>query len=168
VNTVPEQFEPLTVLKSLVDQGVKFVLIGGLAARYLGSAVITRDVDICYARDHPNLQALASVLRELEATLRGAPKELPFILDAETLRNGDHFTFTTPYGSVDILGTPAGTKGYDELLRNAMVLELGDVRVHVAGVEDLIRMKRAAGREKDLGHIVNLLALRDEIEGMPG
>jgi hypothetical protein len=39
------------------------------------------------------------------------------------------------------------------------------VTVWVAGIEDLIAMKRASGRLRDLAHLEVLAALRDEIEG---
>jgi hypothetical protein len=41
--------------------------------------------------------------------------DVPFMLDAKTLRMGDSFTFETDAGDLDILATPAGTRGYDEL-----------------------------------------------------
>ncbi len=55
----------------------------------------------------------------MRARLRGAPAGLPFGLDAQTLANGDSFTFTTDVGSLDILATPSGTSGYDDLARTS-------------------------------------------------
>ena len=77
------------------------------------------DLDICYDRARDNLANLAAALRELKATLRGAPADLPFQLDARALEMGDSFTFNTPYGAFDCLGTPSGTGGYRDLLQNA-------------------------------------------------
>ena len=73
-------------------------------------------------------------------------------------------TFTTDIGAVDILGTPSGTTGYDDLVRTADTFELFGHRVAVASIDDLIRMKRAAGRPKDLLVVEELGALRDEID----
>jgi hypothetical protein len=98
---------------------VRFVVIGAFAGRLLGSPSLTRDLDICYARDRENLEALAAALRELHARLRGVHEDVPFRLDAKTLANGDSFTFVTDAGDLDILGTPSGTTGYDELARTA-------------------------------------------------
>jgi hypothetical protein len=86
-------------------------------------------------------------------------------LDAKTLRAGDAFTFTTDIGWVDLLGTPAGTDGYDDLARTADAFDLFGYRVLVASVEDLIRMKRASGRPKDLLALEELGALRHELSG---
>ena len=157
------RFDPLAVLRTLVDHGVRFVLIGGFAAAIRGSPVITGDVDICYGRQK-NLQRLAAALDELGATLRGAPSNVPFRLDARALKAGDHFTFTTAGGPLDCLGTPAGTDGFADLDTSATAEDLDGIVVRVASVDDLIRMKRAAGRPQDLIAAEWLAALRDELD----
>jgi len=157
-------FDPLPLLEVLGRHGVRFVLIGMTAGRALGSPTITRDVHICYERSRPNLEGLAAAPVELGAALRGAPVGLPFRLDAETLHRGDSFTFTTTGGDLDILGTPAGTQGYDDLIRTAIRLPIGDKDVFVASLEDLIRMKRASGRPKDRVELEILGALREQLE----
>jgi hypothetical protein len=81
-----------------------------------------------------------------------------------TIRAGDHLTFTTSAGSVDCLGTPAGVDGFDELARSAVTFDVDGFSVLVASLEDLIRMRRAAGRPKDLIAVEWLSALRDELE----
>ncbi len=98
------------------------------------------------------------------ATLRGAPRDVPFLLDAQTLERGDHFTFDTKFGDLDCLGIPAGSKGFQELVDGSTEMAVGSVRVRVASLHDLIRLKRAAGRPKDLVEVEILAALREEIE----
>jgi hypothetical protein len=157
-------FDPLGALRVLGDHGVRFVLIGGFAGALRGSPQITGDLDICHARDRANLERLASALRDLGASLRGAPVDVPFLLDARTLEAGDHFTFTTRAGPVDCLGSPAGTDGFADLDASATDEELDGLVVRVASLEDVIRMKRAAGRPQDLIAVEWLSALRDELE----
>ena len=162
--TEPVSFDPLRLLEALDRHVVRYVVVGGIAGRLLGSPTVTRDLDICYARDGANLSALAATLVELHAQLRDAPAGPPFRLDARTLRAGDSFTFVTDAGDFDILGTPTGTSGFADLARTAVATDLGGLVVLVASVDDLIRMKRAAGRPKDLIEVEVLGALRDEID----
>lgn len=158
-------FDPRALLTTLQRHGVRFVLIGGQAARALGSPFMSFDLDVCYDRAPDNLVALAAALREVGATLRGLDEDVPFLLDERTLRNGDSFTFNTDFGPLDVLATPSGTRGYDDLVAGAQRLDLGGVVVDVVGIDDLIRMKRAADRPKDRQAVEELIALRDEITG---
>ena len=162
-----EPYSPRQALRALAEHGVAFIVIGGIAASAHGSSQLTFDLDICYERSRENLERLAQALQQMHATLRGAPPDLPFRLDARTLAAGDSFTFSTDHGDLDCLGTPSGTSGYDDLLRGATKIELEGVAVKMAGLDDLIRMKRAAGRAKDLYALEILGALRDELDNEP-
>jgi hypothetical protein len=158
-------FDPLAGLRTLVEHGVRFVLIGGYAAALRGSPMMTGDVDICPARDDTNLDRLAEALRSLHARLRGAPADVPFLLDGRTLGAGDHFTFATDAGPIDCLATPAGTDGFVDVDASATDEDLDGLIVRVACLDDLIRMKRAADRPQDRIAVEWLSALRDELEG---
>lgn len=164
-----KSFDPIGAMRVLLRHKVRFVIIRGFASSIRGSASVTYDLDICYDRAADNCELLARALTELKATLRGAPAGLPFLLDAKSLRMGDSFTFETVAGSLDCLGTPSGTSGYPDLIRNATEVDLADdVRVAIASIDDLLRMKRAAGRPKDLIEVEILSALKEEREKMPG
>jgi hypothetical protein len=157
---------PVDALEALVARRVRFVVIGGFASQLRGSPSLTGETDLCYARDPENLGRLALALADLEASLRGAPRDLPFVLDARTLEAGDHLTFDTTAGALDILARPSGIPGgYEELERAADGMEIAPgLTVKVASIDDIIRMKRAAGRPKDLIEVEVLGALRDEID----
>lgn len=164
---VPAPFDPVGALEALTEGRVAFVLIGGVAARLHGSPSVTRDLDICYDRTTDNVQRLVDVLRAHGARLRGVDEDLPFLLDAKTLGAGANFTFVTDLGDIDVLASPAGVNGYGELAANADRLDLGSVQILVTSLDDLIRMKRAAGRPKDLRELEILEAVRAEIERDP-
>jgi len=155
-------FDPLRAFRTLERHGVRFVVIGGLGARLHGSPTVTNDLDVCYDRAPENLERLAAALRELGAELRGVVDDVPFRLDARTLAAGDHFTFTTTAGNLDVLGSPAGVDGFAALARSAVPFEVEGLTVPVASIDDLIAMKRAAGRPKDLIEVEILSAVENE------
>jgi hypothetical protein len=150
-------------LRILLEHDVDFVLIGGLAGIAHGSAHPSFDVDVAYARDRANLERLADALRELDARLRGAPPDVPFLLDAETLERGAHFTFETPHGSIDILHDPTGAPSYDRLREGAgEPQEFEGHRIRIASLDHLIAMKEATGRTKDKLHATEYRVISDE------
>ena len=114
-----------------------------------GSARTTQDLDVCYARDDPNLERLADALAPLHPVLRGAPQGLPFQLDVATLRTGLNFTLSTDAGDLDILGELTGVGGYRALIATAETVDLYGRKVRVMDLSSLERAKRSAGRLKD-------------------
>ena len=159
------RFDPVAALRVFNEHAVKFIIVGGFAGNIWGSPSITIDLDVCYERSAANCDALARALRTLDATLRGAPAGLPFLLDGRTILMGDSFTFETTAGSLDCLGTPSGTKGYADLLANAREVEIEPgLNALVCSLDDLIRMKRAAARPKDLVAIEILKTVKEERE----
>lgn len=145
----PLQAHPL--LKALVENGVDFVLVGGMAGIALGSSYPTYDIDVAYARDEANLERLARALTGLRVSLRvkGEAADLPFLADARSLANGANFTFMTEFGMFDVLGDLAGIRSYEDLRRDATVQEVEGFPIRVSSIGHLIAMKRAANRTKD-------------------
>jgi len=150
------------LLGPLIAHGVDFVLIGGQAGIAHGSSYPSYDLDVIYARDRDNVTRLVTSLGEIGVRLRGAPKDLPFILDAKTIENGANFTFITPYGDFDILADAAGMPSYNELRAAAVDREIFGHMVKVASIDHLIAMKRAAGRTKDKLMVEEYIVLADE------
>lgn len=156
---MPSDFNPQRILGLLTAHGVDFVVIGGIAAALHGSARVTQDLDVCFATDDANLDVLGKVLVELDARLRGGPDDVSFTPDRATLRRVEVLTLETNAGDFDILARPEGMASYRRLRANADRYDVGAFAVLVASVEDLIAMKRAAGRTKDLADIDELRAI---------
>jgi hypothetical protein len=152
------------ILAALRDADVQFVLIGGLASQVHGSTSLTLDVDVCFALDQANLERLAAVLADLAAIRRDMPPGVVAPLDARALRAGEVFTLRTRFGDLDLLARPDPELDYEVLARHAIVADILGVRVQVASLDDLISMKRAAGRPKDRIELEILGALREELD----
>ena len=151
------------LLRALVEGGVDFIIVGGAAATAHGSARLTQDLDVVYARERANLARLAAALAPHAPYLRGAPEGLPFQLDRETLEHGLNFTLTSKLGDIDLLGEIVGGGGYAALLPHTIEIELFGVRCRCLGLAKLIEVKRAAGRPKDLEALAELEAIREAL-----
>jgi len=158
-------FDPARLITALVRHRVDFVLIGGLAGALHGSPAATNDADICPARTPENLDRLAAALVELDARIRTESEAdgLAFDRSSEFLAVVDLLNTTTAAGDLDISFVPTGTGGYDDLSEKAVEFDIGDVRVRVASLDDIIHSKRTAGRPKDFATLPLLEALRDEL-----
>ena len=150
------------LLRVLAEGHVDFIVIGGMAAVAHGSAHVTVDLDVVYARTDDNIERLATALEPLSPYLRGAPPGLPFRFDVDTIRAGLNFTLTTSAGDLDLLGEAIGAGTFANITGHTVTLEVFGVRTRFVDLETLIRLKRAAGRPKDLERIAELEALRDE------
>jgi hypothetical protein len=161
----PEPFDSAPLLEVLAQHDVDFVVIGGVAGGAHGSSYGTYDLDVAYERSQENLERLAEALRSLDARLRGAPPEVPFILDAATLEAGGNFTFDTRLGWLDVFAYLAGSPPYDRLRADALAIEIGSQRVLIASLDHLIAMKEAAGRPKDKLAATEYRTLSNELHG---
>jgi predicted nucleotidyltransferase len=148
------------IAEILERHGVEFMVIGGQAAVLHGSPIPTFDVDLCYRRSAENLAKLSMALQELHPTLRGAPPNLPFRLDAQSLALGSNFTFETDLGPLDLLGWVEPFGRFESLIDRTETMSLGSTDVQVIGLDDLITIKRHINRPKDQAAAFQLEALR--------
>ena len=144
-------FEPGQILRALEAHHVRYVVIGAIAAVAAGAPILTTDLDVTPARSPENLERLALALRDLDAKLRtpNDPEGVSFPVEAETLATAESWTLSTRSGDLDLMFSPAGTQGYDDLRRGAARERIAGVSVAVAALADVIRSKEAANREKD-------------------
>ena len=156
--------DPLLIFETLTRHGVDFVAIGGWAVISHGSTRTTRDVDFVAAADDANLARLEAALKELDAQLWGVDAHLLGIdLDAHTLAEGGNFTLVTRAGGLDFFNEVPGGAPYEEVRARSIVADLGDgLQIRIAGIHDLIAMKRAAGRPQDVRDIATLTHIERE------
>ena len=164
------RFQPGAQFECLNRHGVRYVLIGGVAARLHGSIRKTGDVDICPESDTDNAAKLVAVLTELEARIYVDPETpaLPFSADAHSLQSMAIVNTITRCGRLDILWQPAGSNGYGELSLDAVVMTVLGQSVAVVSLDQLIRLKRAAGRPKDVETVADLTFIQEHAPGPAG
>ena len=145
------------ILRSLAAHRVEYLLIGGLAVQAHGHVRTTQDVDVLPAPGRANLDRLAAALVELRARPSGGgelPGRAP--LDGATIERAKVLGLDTDAGGVDIHTSPPGAKAYASMRPHALELDVFGIHVAVVGRDDLIAMKRAAGRPLDRGDVVAL------------
>lgn len=156
---LPRPYE--TLLTTLADNGVRFVLVGAVAGLVQGITRATYDVDVCYWRHPDNIERLCSSLAALHPRLRITAAPRNFQLDLATVQALHDLPLDTDAGSLDLLESIAGLGDYEALLSHSEELELFGHRVKVLTLEGLILAKRAVARPQDLADIAALEALRD-------
>lgn len=159
-------FDPDEILRVLDRHGVEFVLIGGMAATLHGSDVVTLDLDVTPRSTTDNLARLAAALNDLDANLRveGEAGGVEFDPHAELLERTQVLNLVTRAGDLDVVVTPAGSSGYDDLRRDALEIAISGVPILVASLADVIRSKEAANREKDRAVLPALKRLQTKLE----
>jgi hypothetical protein len=156
-------FDPKPMLRVLQDHEVDFIVVGVIAAVAHGSPIATRDLDVTPSMTHENYDRVAEALIELEAKLRLPDgTSIAFPIEPRYLAGNTAWTLLTRFGVLDLVYVPAGTRGFDDLRRQAVELDLGTGKpLLVASLLDVIRMKEAANRLKDRAQ---LPALRQTLE----
>ncbi len=156
--------------EAMVAAEVRFVVIGGVAGIAHGSARLTRDLDLCYDTAADNTDRLVVLLNRWHARLHVAREpgvELPFVIDARTFRDHPILTLDTDHGKLDLLPDVAGVGDYGACVAVSEIQPMGKVKLRVLSLDALIRAKRAAGRPRDLEHLIELEALRALRSGRP-
>jgi hypothetical protein len=154
-----ERFDPLAVIRAFERERAFYVVIGGLARVLQGADELTYGVDVCPSVRESNLESVQAALDAMEAEARDRRKTLI----AERISRGDEvIPYRTPFGELQIVPTPAGTQGYDDLRRRARREYLGEgIRAEVASINDLSRMLAARGREQDLERLLAMRRLHE-------
>lgn len=163
----PLRPEPL--IAALVEHEVEFIVIGGYAVAAHGFVRATKDIDICPEPGESNLRRLAAALAALKAKPVGLDEfatEFDLEPDLGGLRAGGNWTLMTNRGRLDVMqafSLEDGEGGYGDLAPRAVERTFLGHRVRFCGYEDLVRMKRAAGRPQDGIDLKSLKAARGEL-----
>lgn len=147
------------LLATLQRHEVEYTVIGGVAVQVHGHRRTTKDLDLIPDPDRANLERLAAALVELGAHPRDLPGGPP---TAEHLQAAPVVPpLTTDHGELHVLREVPGAPAYADLRARALVIDFDGIAIAIAGLDDLIAMKRASGRPSDARDIAALTALLD-------
>lgn len=150
------------LIESLLDGGVDFVVIGGVAAVLHGSTLLTRDLDICIPLGFESLLKLQAALKPMNPRVRAGADWVPLEIDAARAEQLKNLYISTDEGRLDCLGLVTGVGDYAAALRESVEINLGRQPFRVLGIDALIRSKEAAGRPHDLEAVIQLKAIQEQ------
>jgi hypothetical protein len=140
--------ESSSLLDVLRRHGVRFVLVGGVAAVVEGAPLDTFDTDVVHERSAANVRRLVVALDEIGARYR-TRLELDRAPRPDDLMGPGHHLLATKLGPLDVLGAIGRDRAFDSLARTARRRKLGDFYVLVLDLETQIAVKKELGFAKD-------------------
>lgn len=148
------------IFRILAEEGVEYILIGGLAAIVHGASLVTMDTDICFRQELSNCERLARVLERFGAEIFPT-RQVPIPITAELLQSHRLVHLKTQLGRVDLLATVPGLGKFEDFADGSTTIQLGDLTIPVLTLEQLIQAKSVLDQPKDREHLDQLLAIRD-------
>jgi hypothetical protein len=167
---MPGELQLIGYLRLLAEQGVEYLLVGGVGARLQGAATTTQDVDIMPEPSPENLRRLAEALSD-ESTEKKEAGETVYrphrVVDAMEFRTEEICSYRTQRGVIDVLMELPGVGTYDVVARNARHYDWQDITISVAAIDDIITSKETADRAKDRRALDALYEARDYLRDHP-
>jgi len=152
------------LLQRLVDAGVEFVLVGGVAANLHGSSYMTRDLDVVAPLTSQNCDRILRALGDLEPRFYQAHGKPRVTRTASELAEFHNLYLDTTLGRIDLLGSLPPVGDFDRVLARSIEVDLGSLRCHLVALDDLIAVKAHVGRPKDKAVELELRAIRDRLQ----
>jgi len=159
-------FDPVRICRILNEEGVDYIVVGGMATVMHGSVLPTQDLDLVPDRSAVNLERLASALRRMNSRIRTRDEALDVRIDVTFLANSTvMLILICDHGDLDIACRPSGScADFASWRRHATEMHMAEnLIVLVASLDDIIESKRAADRPKDIAALPYLESLRDEL-----
>jgi len=162
--TEPADFDALELFRALGRHDVEYVTVGGVAIQAYGGQRMTQDLDVTISASKDNMQRLAAALVDVDGRILGPDGQRSrSVPSASLLSSGDQWHLITAYGPLDVLTLPTHLGSFADVRARAHDVQLGgDLSIPIAHRDDLLTMKRAAGRPQDLADVRLLESLGDE------
>ena len=157
------------ILAELTEEGVDFLIIGGIAVGYHGHVRATKDVDVVPKPDLENYARLAGALKKLDAQVEGADEfdeaELPDPFDPAVLAERGNWVLHTRLGRLDIMQWQGDEPLWEKLEQAAITDQIAGLPIRMVGFEDLLSLKKEAARPEDLIDLERLREARQDSGG---
>ncbi|MHA1145768.1 MAG: hypothetical protein ACTSRW_13595 [Candidatus Helarchaeota archaeon] len=158
------------IMETFFENGIKYLVIGGLAVNLYGVPRVTQDIDLIISMDKENIFKTNRVLKKLGYVPR-LPVNPDDMADENVLnewirdKNLKAFSFyhkIDVYKVVDIL--IVHSLDFADAFRRKTVKKVGNIEIFLVSIDDLIKMKQEIGRAQDLSDIDLLKKVKKWIE----
>lgn len=136
------------LLEGLIDAGIEFILVGGLAAVVQGAPITTMDVDIVHRQTAENIAKLLDFLKSIDAYHRRLDDKV-IEPAAEHISGRGHAIFTTRFGPLDVLAIIEEGQSYEDLIDYTVEIEFRGHTIRVLDLEMLIKLKKSSKDPRD-------------------
>jgi hypothetical protein len=135
-------------IKSLNDNGVRYLVVGGYAVALHGYPRYTKDLDIWIERTPANAACLVKAMQAFGFGALGLV-EKDFLVEDQIIQLG------YPPSRIDLVTDLPGVD-FDDCYTTRVQVAMEGVQVNFIDLENLKRNKRASGRHQDLADLENL------------
>ncbi|HEX2266274.1 MAG TPA: DUF6036 family nucleotidyltransferase [Solirubrobacterales bacterium] len=146
------------ILEDLNEAGVRYVLVGGIALIRHGVVRATRDVDAVFDPDPDNVRKIQALVNKWQAT---RPDGSP--VPQDSIAAGRNIHLATEIGDLDLVSEAAAGISFSDLLARAETKKVDGIEAPICSLADLVAMKRAVGRERDLADLAELREAHGEL-----
>lgn len=150
------------IFKEFEKRDVRYLIVGGMAVNLYGYIRLTMDLDIMVDLSDKNLSKVVDVMEKFSYTPRVPVNPHEFISEEkrdEWIKEKGAVVFTfidlkKPFKHIDIfLSNPID---FEEAYLRRELMTIGDVKLSIASIDDLIKMKSSTGRPRDIEDIHHL------------
>lgn len=154
------------VFKELNKEKIKYLVVGGVAVNLHGYMRFTGDLDLLLLLEEDNLKKVDKVMRKMGYSER-LPVSVMALQDKKQVKewlkekNLLAYSFMPPKDSplqIDIIIEES--LKFEKMASNRVLKRIDSVSIPVVSIEDLIKMKRKANRQKDLMDLEALINLK--------
>ena len=151
------------ILEDLNEAGVGYVLIGGIALIRHGVVRATRDVDAVFDPAPENVQRIRTLVSQWGATRPDGSS-----ISEDSISGERSIHLATELGELDLVSEATAGIPFTDLYARAEIKKVDGVETHICSLADLVAMKRAVGRERDLADLADLRAAHGELPEIDG
>lgn len=146
------------ILEDLNAAEVDYVLVGGIAMIRHGVVRATRDIDAVFEPSEQNVARIRGLIDQWKATRPDGSA-----ISIDEVRSDRTIHLATPHGDLDLLSEKITGIPFAQLRDRAEVKRVDGVQAPICSLADLVRLKRAAGRERDMADLSDLQAAHGEL-----